>query len=118
MTNKKPPLNPGEPPLSEDIKQFIAKMKGDSITASYGRYVARDAINYSNRAEDRRSKEYAQQLARHKWQAQPDTIEDVADTVHKILCREGKHYKLSTTVRTWVREIAPSHKPGRRPIKK
>jgi hypothetical protein len=106
-----------KPPLDASIERFIGKMKGDSITASYARYVARDAINYSNRAEDRRIKEYAQQLARHKWQAQPDTIKDTADTVHKILCREGKHYKLST-VRTWVREIAPSHKPGRRPIKK
>jgi hypothetical protein len=115
---KKPRPNPGKPPLSEDIERFIGKMKGDSITGSYALYVAREAINYSNHAEDRRVKEYGQQLARHEWQAQPaPTIKYVANTVHEILRLENYPYKLST-VYTWVKEVAPSHKPGRRPIKK
>jgi hypothetical protein len=106
-----------KPPLDLSIERFIGKLKGYSVTASYGRYVAREAINYSNRAEDRRNKKYAQQLAGHEWQAQPPpTIKYVANTVHEILCREGRHYKLST-VRTWVTGVAPSHEPGR-PIKK
>jgi hypothetical protein len=114
--------NRAKPPLDANIERFIGKMKGDiqsaSITGSYALYVASDALNYVNHAEDRRIKEYAQQLARHEWQAPPaPTIEDVADTVHEILRFEDKQYKLST-VRTWVQEVAPSHKPGRRPIKK
>jgi hypothetical protein len=109
-----------KPPLDASIERFIGKMKDEpaSITGSYALYEARDAINYSNRAEDRRIKEYAQQLARHKWQAQPaPTIKYVANTVHEILRLENYPYKLST-VYTWVKEVAPSHKPGRRPIKK
>jgi hypothetical protein len=120
---KKPRPNPGKPPLSEDIERFIGKMKGDSITASYALYVARDAINhranYFSHAEDRKTKEYTQQLARSKWKAQPDeTIPDITDTVHEILKLEGKQYAMST-VRTWIVEVAPpqAHKPGRRPTK-
>jgi hypothetical protein len=64
-------------------------------------------------------KEYAQQLARPKWEAQPDeTIPDMTDTVNEILKLEGKQYATST-VRIWVSEVAPpqAHKPGRRPTK-
>jgi hypothetical protein len=108
-----------KPPLSADIERFIGKMKTNSITGAYALYIARDAINYSIHAEDRRIKAYAQQLAGYEWQVQsPPTIEYVANTVHEILRLEGKHYKLST-VRTWVKEVAPhsAHRPGRRPKK-
>jgi hypothetical protein len=112
-----------KPPLDVSIERFIGKLEGNSITASYGRYVAREAINhmanYFSHAEDRKTKEYAQRLARSKWKAQPDeTIPDMTDTVHEILKLEGKQYAKST-VRIWVSKVAPpqAHKPGRRPTK-
>jgi hypothetical protein len=49
-----------KPPLSADIERFIGKMKTNSITGAYALYIARDAINYSIHAEDRRIKAYAQ----------------------------------------------------------
>ena len=43
-----------KPPLDASIERFIDKMKGNiqsaSITGSYARYIARDALNYFNHA--------------------------------------------------------------------